>query len=90
VLARIILSRNNVIFFRSPGVASTGCQTDPFGATGATVVGRVPQVSETEVVEVAGQKEAPEVDRAGLAAPSFTMWGFTILMTTILGPRLSL
>jgi Fe-S oxidoreductase len=40
-------------------------------------------VSETEVVEVAGQKKLLKWTVPGLAH-FFTMWGFTILMTTIL------
>jgi Fe-S oxidoreductase len=41
------------------------------------------KVSETEVVEVAGQKKLLQWTVPGLAH-FFTMWGFTILMTTIL------
>ena len=41
------------------------------------------KVSETEVVEVAGQKKLLKWTVPGLAH-FFTMWGFTILMTTIL------
>jgi Fe-S oxidoreductase len=41
------------------------------------------KVSETEVVEVAGQKKLLQWTAPGLAH-FFTMWGFTILMTTIL------
>ncbi len=41
------------------------------------------KVSETEVVEVAGQKKLLRWTVPGLAH-FFTMWGFTILMTTIL------
>ena len=41
------------------------------------------KVSETEVVEVAGQKKLLKWTVPGLAH-FFTMWGFTILLTTIL------
>jgi Fe-S oxidoreductase len=41
------------------------------------------KVSETEVVEVAGQKKLLKWTVPGLAH-FFTMWGFTVLMTTIL------
>ena len=41
------------------------------------------KVSETEVVEVAGQRKLLQWTVPGLAH-FFTMWGFTILMTTIL------